>query len=149
MCVLLAGIALALVLAVTGCEKSGKSDSETAQPPTTTADDVSSDGEVLSADASNFEELVLNSPVPVLLDCFTNWCPPCHMLHPNLEEIAEEYAGQLRVVQVDVDKNQQVAQRYNVRSIPALFVIRDGDVVDRSVGYMSVDQLKKLIGPHL
>ena len=129
-----------LAMGVTGCEKTG----ETAQA-------AGGEGgiELLEGTTANFDELVLKSEVPVLLDFTATWCPPCRSLHPNLEQVAKVYPDTVRVVQVDVDKNRELAQRYKIRSIPALFVIKDGKTVEQEVGYKSVHDLKQMLGPHL
>jgi thioredoxin 1 len=81
-----------------------------------------------------FAETVLASDIPVLVDFWAQWCPPCHMLSPVLEEIAAELAGRLRIVKVNVDENPATAQRYGVLAMPTLTVFRDGTPVSSVVG---------------
>ena len=88
----------------------------------------------LTVTDADFESLVLGAPVPVLLDCWAEWCGPCHALAPTLEALARDYAGRVRVVKLDVDANPVTADRLGVRGIPALFIFRDGRLVDRLVG---------------
>jgi thioredoxin 1 len=91
-------------------------------------------GVVAHATDETFGDIVLASDIPVLVDFWAQWCPPCHMLSPVLDEIAAELAGRLRVVKVDVDENPGVAQQYRVLAMPTLTVFRDGDVVSSVVG---------------
>ena len=84
--------------------------------------------------AAEFQEKVLNSDVPVLVDFWAPWCSPCKMIGPSVEELATEYAGKAKVFKVDVDVNGEVAQNYGIMSIPALLVFKGGKVVDKQVG---------------
>lgn len=83
---------------------------------------------------ANFEELVLNSDKPVLVDFWAEWCGPCRSVGPTVEEIAKEYDGKAIVGKVNVDNNAQTAMKYAIRSIPALLVFKNGEVVDRTLG---------------
>jgi len=82
----------------------------------------------------NFEEVVLNSDKPVLVDFWAAWCGPCRMVGPVVEEIAGEYADTAAVGKVDVDANQQLSIQYGIRSIPALLIFKGGEVVDTVIG---------------
>ena len=104
---------------------------------------------IVAASERNFDELVLKSELPVLVDFYADWCPPCRQLHPNLGQVARAYPGTLKVVQVDVSRNRTLARRYGVSVIPTLLVIKHGQIVDRAVGYHSIEQLKALVGQHL
>ena len=83
---------------------------------------------------ASFEEVVLKSDKPVLVDFWATWCGPCRMLGPVIEEIATEYEGRVVVGKVDVDSNQDYAAKYGVRNIPTVLVFKDGEVVGRQVG---------------
>ena len=85
------------------------------------------------SDAS-FDEVVLKSDKPVLVDFWATWCGPCRMLGPVIEELATEYEGRVVVGKVDVDNNQEFAAKYGVRNIPTVLVFKDGEVVGRQVG---------------
>lgn len=83
---------------------------------------------------ASFEEVVLKSDKPVLVDFWATWCGPCRMLGPVIEEIATEYEGRVVVGKVDVDSNQDYAAKYGVRNIPTVLVFKNGEVVGRQVG---------------
>ena len=88
-----------------------------------------------------FEEKVLNSTVPVIVDFWAEWCPPCKLIAPFLEEMTGEYAGKALICQVNVDSNQMLAQKYGIRSIPTLLFIKDGQIQDQVVGALPKNQL--------
>ena len=83
---------------------------------------------------ASFDEVVLKSDKPVLVDFWATWCGPCRMLGPVIEELATEYEGRVVVGKVDVDNNQEFAAKYGVRNIPTVLVYKDGEVVGRQVG---------------
>jgi thioredoxin 1 len=90
---------------------------------------------------STFEAQVMGSALPVVVDFWATWCPPCRMIAPFLEQIAEEYDGRALVCKVDVDKNQALAQRFSVRSIPTLLFVKGGEVRDQVVGALPKEQI--------
>ena len=96
-----------------------------------------------------FEEVVLNAELPTVVDFWAVWCGPCKMIAPLLEEIAEEYAGQLQVTKLDVDSNNNTAYQFGVMGIPTLLLFKDGEEVERIVGFMPKDKLLSKLTPHL
>lgn len=82
----------------------------------------------------NFEELVLGSDLPVVVDFWAPWCPPCRALAPKLEKYAEKLQGKVRFLKLNVDENPQTAEKYQIQSIPTLMLFKNGDWVARSVG---------------
>ena len=99
----------------------------------------------LKITAANFENEVLRSDKPVLLDFYAGWCGPCKMLAPVLHEIAEENAGALKVGKINVDEQMELAMRFQVSSIPMLVVFKDGKVVAKSVGYRPKPEIAAMV----
>jgi thioredoxin 1 len=100
-------------------------------------------GKPVAVTDQEFEELVLNSKTPVLVDFWADWCGPCKMIAPIVEDLAEEYNGQVSFVKVDVDANPITAGKFGIRSIPTLLVIKDGKPVDMVVGAVPKEVLKQ------
>jgi len=97
----------------------------------------------------NFESEVLQADRPVLLDFWAEWCGPCKMIAPVLEQVASEYGERLQVAKLDVEENQSIAMKYGVRSIPTLMLFRDGVVQAQHVGMLSRQQLGQLLDEQL
>ncbi len=97
----------------------------------------------------SFENEVLKSDVPVIIDFWAEWCSPCRLIAPIMEELAEEYQGKLKVGKLDVDNNQQTAIKYGVRSIPTVLMFKNGEVKDVVIGAvpkaMFVDKINKIV----
>ena len=102
-------------------------------------------GKAVPVSEKDFETQVIASDVPVLVDFWAEWCGPCRMIAPIVEDLAGEYEGRLKVVKVDVDENNNLAYRYGVMSIPTLGLFKGGQLVERLVGYMPKPELKKRI----
>lgn len=94
---------------------------------------------------STFEDEVLNSGTPVLVDYWAEWCGPCKMIAPILEEIADEYTNKLTIAKLNIDDNQSTPQRYGVRGIPTLMIFKDGEIAGTKVGALSKSQLSAFI----
>jgi thioredoxin 1 len=93
----------------------------------------------------SFTEQVLDSELPVLVDFWAQWCPPCHRLAPLLDRLAEEYAGRARVVKMDADENPQTIRAYRVMAMPTLVVFRGGEVVSQVVGAVPMPKLRAML----
>ena len=94
---------------------------------------------------SNFEETVLKSDKPVMVDFWAAWCGPCRMVGPIIDELSEEYEGKSIIGKVDIDSNQQYAAQFGVRNIPTVLVFKDGELVDRKVGVSSKNDYAQAI----
>lgn len=100
---------------------------------------------IINVTDSTFESLVLQSDTPALVDFWASWCAPCRAIAPIVDEMAQEYAGKLRVVKVNVDDNPATPGKYGVRGIPTLILFKGGKVVDQLVGAVPKNQIKELI----
>lgn len=101
--------------------------------------------QIVSTTDANFETDVLKSDLPVLVDYWAEWCGPCKMISPILDEIATSYQGKLRIAKVNVDENAQLTQKYGIRSIPTLMLFKDGNVQAQKIGALSKSQLAAFI----
>ena len=97
----------------------------------------------------NFEQDVLNSPQPVLVDFWATWCGPCRMMSPTVDVIATEYAGRAKVGKLNVDENLNVASRYGIRSIPTLLLFKAGKIQEQVVGSTSKEVISRMLDKHL
>lgn len=100
---------------------------------------------ITHADDKNFKEEVLKSELPVLADFFAEWCGPCKMIAPAIEEIAKEYSGKLKVVKVDVDNAGSTASSLGIMSVPTIMFFKAGKVISQTVGALSKGELKKKV----
>jgi thioredoxin 1 len=106
-------------------------------------------GEIVQTTDAAFEQDVVKSQKPVLLDFWAEWCGPCKMIAPLLDTIATEYKDKLRVVKLNIDENPKTPPRFNVRSIPTLLLFRDGAVAAQQVGAVSKAQLELFLETNL
>ena len=97
----------------------------------------------------NWDTEVLQSGIPVLVDFWAEWCGPCRAIAPVLDDLAEELDGKLKIAKVNVDENRDLATEYNVRSIPMLLVVKNGQVADQMVGALSKPALTAKVEQHL
>ena len=103
---------------------------------------------VLHVTSANFEAEVLRSSEPVLVDFWAAWCPPCRMIAPAVEALAQEYEGKAKVAKLDVDENPDLAERYGVQSIPTLLVFKDGQVVEQRIGALPKAEMARMLDAH-
>ena len=96
--------------------------------------------------ADNFEQDVINSPIPVLVDFWASWCAPCRMLSPIVSEVAELVYGKVKVGKVNVDEEPELTTRFNVMGIPTLLLFKNGQVVDKNVGFITKAELLEFLG---
>ena len=94
---------------------------------------------------ANFEQEVLNSEIPVVVDFFAEWCGPCKMLAPTVEALAEKYAGRVKIGKLDSDEAMALCRKYRVMSIPNVLFFKGGKVVDQSIGFVGQDVLEAKI----
>ena len=106
-------------------------------------------GKVGEVGDQNFQEEVLNSTIPVLVDFWAAWCAPCRMIAPVVEAIAEQYEGQAKVVKLNVDENMATAGKYNIKGIPTLLLFKDGAIQEQIVGNTTKGTISKMIDNHL
>jgi thioredoxin 1 len=104
---------------------------------------------IKSVNDSNFEEKVLKSDIPVLVDFWAPWCGPCHMVTPSLESISQEQDGKLSIVKLNVDDNNKTASEYGIMSIPSLILFKNGEVQETLIGALPKEKIEEAILKHL
>lgn len=104
---------------------------------------------IINTTDANFEQDVLQADKPVLVDFWAAWCGPCKAIAPTLEELAADYAGRASIVKVNVDDNPETAARFGIRSIPTLFVFKNGEKVDTIIGSRPKSEFAELLDKHL
>ena len=100
---------------------------------------------IVTLTKANFANEVLQSPTPVLVDFWAEWCGPCKMIAPVLNELAEEYTGRVKIGKVNIDEDQQLATEYGIRAIPTLLIFKGGQVAEQIVGVKSKRDLKTML----
>ena len=98
---------------------------------------------VIHVNETDFDQTVLQSKLPVVVDFWAPWCRPCLMVAPVLEELAKEYSGKITIAKVDVDQNPRIASRYGIMSIPSMFIFKDGKPISNLVGFKPKPELKR------
>jgi thioredoxin 1 len=101
--------------------------------------------EIIHVSDTDFEDQVLKAAGPVLVDYWAEWCGPCKMIAPILDEISDEYAEKLTVAKINIDENREIPQKYAVRGIPTLMIFKDGEIAGTKVGALSKSQLSAFI----
>ena len=102
-------------------------------------------GDIVYVTDDSFEQDVLQSEIPVLVDYWAEWCGPCKMIAPILEEVVNEYAGKLKIAKLNIDENSATPPKFGIRGIPTLMIFKDGDVEATKVGALSKSQLTAFI----
>ena len=98
---------------------------------------------------SNFKDVVSNSEYPIVVDFWAEWCMPCKMLTPILEELSSEYEGKVKFMKMNVDENQETPQQYGITGIPTLIIFKNGEAVENLVGALPKNQLSEVINKHI
>ena len=100
---------------------------------------------IIQLNTTNWNDIVLNSDIPVLVDFWAEWCGPCRMVGPIVEQLAQSLNGKVKVSKLNVDQNQEIAMKYNVQSIPSLILFKNGDEVARTVGLSPKEKYEKFV----
>ena len=100
---------------------------------------------IFQLNTTNWNDIVLNSDIPVLVDFWAEWCGPCRMVGPIVEQLAQSLNGKVKVSKLNVDQNQEIAMKYNVQSIPSLILFKNGDEVARTVGLSPKEKYEKFV----
>lgn len=104
---------------------------------------------IVDVSSEKFNDEVINSSLPVLVDFWAPWCGPCKIVAPHLERLAESYGQKIKVCKVNVDEAPEVATQYSIMSIPTLLIFKNGNVMEKRVGAMAAVELEKFIRPYL
>ena len=107
------------------------------------------DGKPVTVTDTTFQQEVVQSPLPVLLDCWAAWCAPCRMLAPVVDQLAVELVGRVKVAKLNVDENPKTAAQFGIQSIPTMLIFKDGQVIDRLVGAQPKPTIMAHINQHI
>lgn len=99
----------------------------------------------ITVNKDNFEQEVINSEIPVLVDFWATWCGPCRMIAPILEEIANENVGKIKVAKINVDEEMELAMQFKIEAIPTLLIFKNGEIVNKSLGVLSKEEILNLL----
>ena len=99
----------------------------------------------ITVNKENFEQEVINSEIPVLVDFWATWCGPCRMIAPILEEIANENVGKIKVAKINVDEEMELAMQFKIEAIPTLLVFKNGEIVNKSLGVLAKEEILNLL----
>ena len=142
--IIFAILVIAIILATKFINKQGEENLQESEQNTNTLNEEEDSMNIMKVTDENFEQEVLNSNIPVLVDFYADWCGPCKMLSPIVDEVAKEN-DDIKVVKVNVDEAQNTAIKYQVMSIPTLVVIKNGNEVNRSVGLIDKQEIVNLV----
>lgn len=106
-------------------------------------------GRILALEDTNFNEVVKQTSIPVLVDFWAEWCGPCKMIAPIVDDIAEEFEGKLKACKLNVDENPNIQASLKINSIPTLVIFKDGKEMERSVGYKTKEEIRRWLTKHL
>ncbi len=140
----IAAVLLMLVSAIMYSCGSGNGNNTTANNSTGTNMNAAENELKVINDMGNFNEII-NGNTPVLVDFYADWCAPCKMMAPVLLQVSRQMEGKVRVIKIDVDKNEEVARKYQIRSIPTMILFKNGKIAWQGVGVMQADQIKAII----
>ena len=104
---------------------------------------------VITITKDNFNDEVLDSDIPVLVDFWASWCGPCRMVAPVMDELAEEFDGKVKIGKINVDEQRELAEKYRVMSIPTIFLFKNGEVVDKTVGAKPKDEFAAMLNENM
>lgn len=142
--IIFAILVIAIILATKFINKQGEENLQESEQNTNTLNEEEDSMNIMKVTDENFEQEVLNSNIPVLVDFYADWCGPCKMLSPIVDEVAKEN-DDIKVVKVNVDESQNTAIKYQIMSIPTLVVIKNGNEVNRSVGLIDKQEIVNLV----